>query len=279
MASFDDLLIVPQDGQTQDRPRNNVLDTATRRISQNIEDFKAYLTLQSRFPFLSVSNNLRIMMKNPNATEIGNQKYWRKQGVIVRSSEKHNPIVIKDPAKERYNRDGELEQRFYNSEVFDISQTDKTIMPKQPAEPAAALSKLLRNSPYHIEPIDELPKGILAQYDNENRFIKALVTDPAHFTELYQALSKEIAFAALDTGDTFDRAQLDFQASCISFMLCEENGVNTDNFKFKKMPEVFKTGTEKEIRDFLKPIRDTYEDTKKRMEPNKGEKRRNYEAR
>ena len=51
------------------------------------------------------------------------------------------------------------------------------------------------------------------------------------------------------------------------------------NFKFKKMPEVFKTGTEKEIRDFLKPIRDTYEDTKKRMESNRGEKRRNYEAR
>ena len=98
-------------------------------------------------------------------------------------------------------------------------------------------------------------------------------------TELYQALSKKIAFAALDTGKPFDRGQLDFQASCISFMLCQENGVNTDHFKFKKMPEVFKTGTEKEIRDFLKPMRDTYEDTKKRMEPNRGAKRRSHEAR
>ncbi len=279
MASFDDIFTTTQDGQAQSRPRNNILDTATRRISQNLEDFKTYLTLQSRFPFLSVSNSLRVMMKNPNATEIGDEKYWKRQGAIVRSSEKHNSIMIKEPAKNRFNRDGELEQRFYNSEVYDISQTDKLIPPKEPVVPAAALSRLIQSSPYHIEPIDELPKGMLAQYDNENGFIKVLATDPNHFTELYQALSKEIAFAALDTGDTFDRAQLDFQASCISFMLCQENGVNTDNFKFRKMPEVFKTGTEKEIRDFLKPIRDTYEDTKKRMEPNRGEKRRGYEAR
>ena len=278
MASFDDLFTTAQDGQAHDRPRNNILDTATRCI-KNIEDFKTYLTLQSRFPFLSVSNSLRVMMKNPNATEIGNEKYWRRQGAIVRSSEKHKPIVIKDPAKERFNRDGELEQRFYNSEVFDISQTDKPITSKEPAKPAAALSKLIQTSPYQCVKVDELPKGMLAQYDNENGFIKVLATDPSHFTELYQALSKEIAFAALDIGDTFDRAQLDFQANCISFMLCQENGVSTDNFKFKKMPEVFKTGTEKEIRDFLKPIRDTYEDTKKRMESNRGEKRRNYEAR
>ena len=279
MASFEDIFQITQDNGTQNRPRNNILDTATRRISQNIQDFKTYLTLQSRFPFLSVSNNLRIMMKNPNATEIGNEKYWRRQGAIVRSSEKHNPIIIKDPAKERFNRDGELEQRFYNSEVYDISQTDKPIPPKEPVEPAAALSRLIQAFPYHIEVIDELPKGMLAQYDHENRFIKALVTDPSHFTELYQALSKEIAFAALDTGEPFDRGQLDFQASCISFMLCQENGVNTDHIKFKKMPEVFKTGTEKEIRDFLKPMRDTYEDTKKRMEQNRGAKKRNYEAR
>lgn len=278
MANFEELFFTEQDNQKQSEPRNNILDIATRRISQNPENFKTYLTLQSRFPFLSVSNNLRIMMKNPNATEIGNEKYWGRQGAIVRSSEKHNPIIIKDSARNRFNKDGELEQRFYSSEVFDISQTDKKIPAKEPIEPVKALAKLLQSSPYRCEIIDELPKGMLAQYDNENKFIKVLKVDKSKFPELYQALSKEIAFAALDTGEAFDRQQLDFQAACMSFMICQENGINTDSFKFHKMPEVFKNGTEKEIRDFLKPMRDTYEDTIKRMAQNRGNRER-HEAR
>ena len=75
------------------------------------------------FDRYSARNALLIHDKCPGAKQIGNYRYWEKQGVEILKTEKNNPIIILEPGNTYRRKDGTMGQNYYAKEVYDISQT------------------------------------------------------------------------------------------------------------------------------------------------------------
>jgi hypothetical protein len=77
-------------------------------------------------------------------------------------------------------------------------------------------------------------------------------------------LTQELAFADLTTGpDT--QADPAFSAYCVSYILCQKYGVDTQSFDFAGTPDVFDSMDAQEVKGELSQIRDVAETISGRM--------------
>ena len=69
------------------------LDKKFGEFSEGRGDMKAYLDVQSRFPFHSARNAILIGEQCPNAQRVGGYKEWASQGIEILEEEKRLPII------------------------------------------------------------------------------------------------------------------------------------------------------------------------------------------
>ena len=133
------------------------LDKKFGEFSEGRGDMKAYLDVQSRFPFHSARNAILIGEQCPDAQRVGGYKEWASQGIEILEEEKRLPIIILEPGKAYRREDGSVGQNFFAKEVFDVSQTTARdeAQPQVNYDERLLLKGLIASSPAPIHAIKE----------------------------------------------------------------------------------------------------------------------------
>lgn len=229
-----------------------LLDEATDEITKDGEKFKDYLITQSRFERYSVSNALLIAFQRPGATKVADFGTWKEDGASVNKGEK--AITILEPGNEYTREDGSTGFSVNVKKVFDISQTDSTVINqlRVPPDEKSAIRALISASPCKVVLVDRLD-NFSARYSPENNEI--LIVKGLEADEIFRALSYEECIAYF-AQKGIDRKDCCFNAYCVSYILCERNGFDTGDFNFDRVPERFADVDNKDVRKELGEIRD-----------------------
>ncbi len=227
-----------------------MLDEATGEMMTDEEKFKDYLNVQSRFDRYSVSNAILIAYQKPDATRLADFDKWKEDGISVLKGEK--AITILEPGQEYTREDGSTGFMLNVKKVFDISQTseaDSINVPRIP-DNRTAIKALLSASPCDVRASDDLTGQMKAVYiDSDNAIYvrKGLEAD-----ELFSALSQTVISAKLGK----DVPPGSFVSYCASYILCERNGFQTDNYDFANVPKYFEGDKPKDFRSSLGCVRE-----------------------
>ena len=250
-----------------------MLEEGTKSL-MDTDKFKSYLDVQSRFDRYSVSNAILVTHQMPEATKLGDSKYWQEQGGYINKGEK--AITILEPGKEFTREDGTTGVNYNAKKVFDITQTnaeDTRRNRKLPNE-NVLIKVLIKSSPVPVEITAALPDNIPAMYDKDANEIYVMHGMEAE--AIYRALSKEIVHANMDKGN-YNRDANELTAKAVSYILCRRMGFEPEGFE--KNEKLFEDRSPKEIRKELSKIRSEANSIITSMEKTIEARARNRDAR
>ena len=243
------------------------LDKKFGEFSEGRGDMKAYLDVQSRFPFHSARNAILIGEQCPNAQRVGGYKEWASQGIEILEEEKRLPIIILEPGKAYRREDGSVGQNFFAKEVFDVSQTTARdeAQPQVNYDERLLLKGLIASSPAPIHATEELPQGRGALYDPEQNAI--LVKKGMDAPDIFRCVSLEVANVQLARNrEGYSREAEGYKAYAVSYMLCQRYGVDVKGYDISRLDGVLQGQDPKEVVPAaLTDMRDTFKELNGRM--------------
>ena len=243
------------------------LDKKFGEFSEGRGDMKAYLDVQSRFPFHSARNAILIGEQCPDAQRVGGYKEWASQGIEILEEEKRLPIIILEPGKAYRREDGSVGQNFFAKEVFDVSQTTARgeAQPQVNYDERLLLKGLIASSPAPIHATEELPQGRGALYDPEQNAI--LVKKGMDAPDIFRCVSLEVANVQLVRNrEGYSRETEGYKAYAVSYMLCKRYGVDAQEYDISRLDGVLQGQDPKEVVPAaLTDMRDTFKELNGRM--------------
>ena len=243
------------------------LDKKFGEFSEGRGDMKAYLDVQSRFPFHSARNAILIGEQCPDAQRVGGYKEWASQGIEILEEEKRLPIIILEPGKAYRREDGSVGQNFFAKEVFDVSQTTarNEAQPQVNYDEHLLLKGLIASSPAPIHATEELPQGRGALYDPEQNAI--LVKKGMDAPDIFRCVSLEVANVQLVRNrEGYSREAEGYKAYAVSYMLCKRYGVDAQEYDISRLDGVLQGQDPKEVVPAaLTDMRDTFKELNGRM--------------
>lgn len=207
-----------------------------------------------------------ILATKPDARRLGDKDFWRDQGVYIKRQEFSRPIKIVESNGEYTRDDGSIGVSYNIKRVYDISQTTARTRTPQPVshDARALLGALIYKKPVPIQSVDELPDGMDALYDHEQRAI--FVCRGMEANDLFCEVSKALAQAELaQTSEEYAPENASFKAHCVSYILGKEFGADVSDYSFENPADFLRTDDPQEIRAELSEIRDTAYDISARM--------------
>ena len=243
------------------------LDKKFGEFSEGRGDMKAYLDVQSRFPFHSARNAILIGEQCPDAQRVGGYKEWASQGIEILEEEKRLPIIILEPGKAYRREDGSVGQNFFAKEVFDVSQTTARdeAQPQVNYDERLLLKGLIASSPAPIHATEELPQGQGALYAPEQNAI--LVKKGMDAPDIFRCVSLEVANVQLARNrEGYSREAEGYKAYAVSYMLCKRYGVDAQEYDISRLDGVLQGRDPKEVVPAaLTDMRDTFKELNGRM--------------
>ena len=243
------------------------LDKKFGEFSEGRGDMKAYLDVQSRFPFHSARNAILIGEQCPDAQRVGGYKEWASQGIEILEEEKRLPIIILEPGKAYRREDGSVGQNFFAKEVFDVSQTTARdeAQPQVNYDERLLLQGLIASSPAPIHATEELPQGQGALYAPEQNAI--LVKKGMDAPDIFRCVSLEVANVQLARNrEGYSREAEGYKAYAVSYMLCKRYGVDAQEYDISRLDGVLQGQDPKEVVPAaLTDMRDTFKELNGRM--------------
>jgi hypothetical protein len=230
-----------------------LIDETAQRMTSDGTLLQSYLDVQAHFDRYSVGNAILITAQKPEATQLSDFKGWKESGVYIKKGE--SGIVLLEPGEEYTKEDGSIGVSYNSKKVFDITQTNA----KQKERPSVKhderliLKALIHNAPCPIEISHQMPENINAVYRSEEK--KIYVRSGLAASDIFRAISQELALAHLDTGD-YKRSDHAYAAYCASYVLCSRNNMAKDTFRFDLLPDSFKALDARGVRAELSKIRD-----------------------
>lgn len=116
---------------------------------------------------------------------------------------------------------------------------------------------VISNPPVDIvaaEP-DQMPEGKGAWFEPEEGCI--YVRKGMSAQEIIRSVVPELALAGFADGDkNYDRSEDAFHAYCTAYIICRKCGLDTQDFSFEQVPDVFAGMEPQEVRGELSKIRD-----------------------
>lgn len=245
-------------------------DATAEEVCKDSGKFRDYLDVQANYRHYSATNALLILAFNKDARKLGDKDYWRDQGVYIKRQEFGRPIKIIESNGEYTRDDGSIGVSYNIKKVYDISQTTSRIKAQPPVsyDERALLNALIYKHPVPIQSVDDLPDDMGALYDHDQKAI--FVCRGMGASDLFYEVAKALAHAELAmTSEDYSYSNADFKAHCVSYILCKEFGIETDNLSFSPadfdIPKELSEAEPQEIRTELSEIRDTAYDISARM--------------
>jgi len=227
----------------------NILDRLTEGITQltSSERWQDWLNMQSKFHRYSFNNTLLIMQQRPEATQVAGYNAWRKLDRFVRKGEKGiwilAPMIYKadsgdgsaDDSTERVLRG------FKPVSVFDLAQTDGRELPQNSSRLDGQdvgnvfpkLRQVALGLGFSVEDTDELAEGVNGDCNHSMNRIRVRISNaPA---QRVKTLAHELGHAILHTpgdGRPDDRGLMELEAESVAFVVCANNGIDTDDYTF-----------------------------------------------
>ena len=192
-------------------------DDTAKAIVSDPEKFKAFLDTQSRLDRYSAVNALLIFKQLPEASQLKNFDDWSKDNVKIQKGAKS--ISILEPV-EYAKRDGTTGISYNVKKVFDVSQTNgkRPPAPTVNRDPKALITVMLDSSPVEVEATNELPYPNMAAFYNNEEQTLYVKRDVGDSVAVAQCVAQELGHAQLSiNSDSYSRANMGFQAVCISF--------------------------------------------------------------
>ena len=223
----------------------NILDRLTEGITQltRSERWQDWLDMQSRFHHYSFNNTLLILTQRPDATRVAGFNAWRKFDRFVRKGEKGiwilAPMIYKTGAGEESTEDTtkRVLRGFKPVPVFDLSQTDGNDLPEictrldgdDDGNVLSQLRGVALSLGFSVVDTDELPDGVNGDCSHlEHRIRVRLSNSPA---QRVKTLAHELGHAILH--EQYDeRALAELEAESVAFIVCANNGINSDDYSF-----------------------------------------------
>ncbi len=280
MSNFDDLFESQPQPEQEDRPFDKdawaekkleerqevyeLADKTTEEVSTDGNKYRNFLDVKSRLIHYSATNALLVLAQKPLATQLKDFNSWKKDGVSIWRGENHIKIL---EAGDNYERgDGSIGTSWNVKHVFDVSQTTSKI--KTPAsvnmDDRQLLKALIHKSPVPIQGVDELPRGMGAYYDNEQKIIFVRRGMEAH--DIFRSLSKELAHAELAlSSPEYSRESAGFAAYSVSYVVCKRYGVDVGAYDFSALPDSIRDADPQTVRAALSEIGETAKDITGRM--------------
>ena len=216
--------------------------------------FKECLDVISRFPKYSIGNILLIAAQKPEATKLGDFRYWKDSGVYIRKGEMG--IIILEPGKEYQKKDGTAAVGYNSKRVYDIAQTTSKEHEKAEVhrDGRLLLKALLNNAPCSIAVDDTMVAGgSPARYDSADKTIHVMRGYEAE--QLFAPIAQEMAIAYMDKGEK-EISEGENIAYCVAYILCKRNGIDTGSFSFETFPDELASLDAKGTKAMLNSIRD-----------------------
>jgi len=239
--------------QEQRKEIYNLIDSTTEQMVTDGELFQTYLDVQSRFDRYSVKNAILVTAQRPDAEKLASFDDWSADGVSINKGEKSISILI--PDKEYHRSDGSKGTNFLVGKVFDISQTSARSTQKTVShDHRRLLEALVQASPCPIQIRNDMPADTAARFSPDDWMIGVRQGLDAH--TIFRSVAQEISVAYY-AKNKIPRSNCEFDAYCISYILCKRNGIPTTNYRFDRLPENLSEMKPKDIQNQLKRIRDT----------------------
>lgn len=259
-------------------------DEMAMKVADSPEMLQQYLDVQANFPRYSVNNALLLAEQMPEATQIGDLRYWREHKVYIKNQEFNQPLMILEPGDEYRREDGTVGTYYNAKKVYDISQTKNSrYRDVGHLNDINTLCMALANkSPVVFKslPAEQMPEGYAVFYDvnSEKIYMRDGLNDGK---TVFQLTSMEMAHAIMaQDNPNYNRDECHFNAYATSYMLCKQYGVPTDNFEFDITLQV-ENKDPQEIKKALGDIKTIANHISNRMEPtlerNKADKEKAYE--
>lgn len=245
-------------------------DAMAQEIAHSGVQLKNYLDTQVNFPHHTPNNILLIMKQRPDASQIGDYKYWKSKHVFIKNEEKDNPILILEPG-DKYTREDNTVGTYYNAKKnYDIAQTTAKYhnTHQRHYDMNDLIASIAKNSPVKFEYVDaeELPQGSGALYDPSTDTIQ-LRKGMENGTAIFQCITVEMGHAMLSHGNPdYDRNEHALTAFASSYMLCRKYGVDTKAYGFNQMSEIFPNMESNQIKKELYDIKKTFTDISLRLD-------------
>jgi len=229
-----------------------LIDETADGIAKDGDLFKTALDVMARFDRYSVGNVLLIAAQMPEATKLADFDTWKQNRTYVHKGEDH--IKILEPGEEFQREDGSMGVNYNVKRVFDISQTSAKTKPARVQHDMRLLLKaMLNNAPCPVEISENVPGGVGAIYNSDER--KILMRQGMDGPDIFRCLAQELAHAHMDRDDTYNRNGNAFTAYCTAYTLCARYGVETKNFSFKTIPETIGAMEAQAVRGELGKVR------------------------
>lgn len=248
--------------QAQRQQLNSLSESYLDRLAMEETTLRQYLTLQGRFPQLSVGNTLLLAAQMPHATRYKTFEDWQKDGVKILRGQRSFSLFVPNGT---YTRgDGKTATNYEIVRYFDVSQTDA------PAEEALGQDISLNLKALLMRPICpvtvvERQKGAV-YVANQNTVEVGRGMEPEH---VFQTLT--LAFAHGEMAKSIEgynpgTPQNAFYARCVSFVLCSYYGADTKSYHFMDIQSSFGNCNPKELRQHLQMIHTTSRTMVERMD-------------
>ncbi|GED64004.1 LPD25 domain-containing protein [Lysinibacillus fusiformis] len=255
------------------------------------EALKEHLAFMSIFYNYSLRNATLIQSQFMGASAVGSFKFWKDKGVSVKKGEKGIKIFVPtpvtyfnrdgewiqlqyaDPREKIQIENGKLETKkklfFDIGHVFEYTQTDarEKGMPVSEIfgqyyqdgvidnedEMLVALHKVSENVGFEILPIPPRELGVAKGVAFPNEKIIALNPRNTAY-ENVTTLLHELAHARLhtpDVRDSFTKAEREFQAEMVSYVVASRYGIDTENFSLSYLAGWTQQGKELKDKEML----------------------------
>ena len=259
-------------GKQQDREfAYNTQDEMATKITENVELYKTYLNVQSKFPTYSVGNALLVTAQNPKATQLKDAEGWKKDNINFAG--KPNKIIILEQGDIYEREDGTEAQSYNPKNVYDISDMRvKRQLNTIPFSKESIMKSILSMSPVEVKLVQNTSnRNKLVNFNVDERIIE--ISERAEVEQTINGLIREIA--SIHTLSFADSELNNFKNESVAYMICKRYGVLTKDFNFEKIPEELKQMTPQEVKAELAKGRECFEILAEGMDRDVGMQNRN----
>ncbi len=211
------------------------LEQGVRELAQS-QEWQRYLRYQSRFHRYSANNVLLIAAQCPDATQVASFGAWRAMGRAVRRGERAIWILAPILVRARDERDATELRGFRPVPVFDVSQTEGSVLPA-PCVPLAgasgaehydALVAVARSWDFSVLDHDFVG-GVHGDCDHRVRRLRVERRDPP--SQRVKTLAHELAHGFLHA-QVVSRAEAELEAESVAFVVCHALGIDSGCYSF-----------------------------------------------
>lgn len=235
-----------------------MIDDACEELKNgNIDFFKDYLNIQSRFDKYTIRNALLVAKQFPNAMQLKDRKSWRELKVTF-NNKTPNKILILEPGESYINKDGKKTTPYNAKELIDISETNSKPNIKY-YDKKIILQALLHICPIDIKAVDKIDvkDNVMCMWDKENNIVNVCRSDD--YDLVINSLAKEISKINLyeETSEISDD-----KAQCIGYMISKKYNIDCS---LDNVSNIFKDKEVSDIKNELSSMKNVLDDTNNRI--------------